>query len=191
MSVSLRQKPTLKPRDMEQQTINQLLESIRTMSSMLADLQQQVQQLKEEREDKKDLPPLNPLLEKTEEREESFFVLTAQPEIVKQDKRFKKPTQEQVQAYLDELGETRFSGAEFCDYYEMVGWQVGTKSKMMKDWKSAVRLWRRNSRTPKTNNYGQQTPKQQHPAESADERRDRERQQRLRSLEAAVARKLG
>lgn len=177
---------------MEQQQIQQFMEALGTMRSMLADLAQDVQKLKEGREDKKGLPPLNPLLEKTEESEESFFVLKAQPEIVKQDKRFRKPTQEQVQAYLDELGETRFSGAEFCDYYEMVGWQVGTKSKMMKDWKSAVRLWRRNSRTPKTSNYGQQRPQQQpRPAESAAERAERERQQRLRSLEAAVARKLG
>jgi hypothetical protein len=137
---------------------------------------------------------LKPLLEKTEEREESFFVLTAKPEIAKKDKRFKKPTPEQVQAYLDELGETRFSGGEFCDYYEMVGWQVGTKSKMMKDWKSAVRLWRRKTRTSNANSYGQQRPQQpqqQRPAESAAERAERERQQRLRSLEAAVARKLG
>lgn len=56
------------------------------------------------------------------------------------ERNFRKPTLEQVQEYLDEKGETRFTAQEFCDYYDTVGWIVG-RGKKMKDWHGAVRLW--------------------------------------------------
>jgi hypothetical protein len=58
-------------------------------------------------------------------------------------KRFIKPTQEQVQEYLDELGETRFTGQEFVDSNSSKGWVVGKNQTPMKDWKAAVNTWRR------------------------------------------------
>ena len=164
------------------------------MRSMLADLARDVQQLKEGREEKKELPPLKPLLEKTEEREESQ---QQRQQRARGKKAFTKPTAEEVQAYLDELGETRFTGERFFYYYESRGWML-TKNTHVSSWKGCVRTWiaRENeiSNNHNNNSYGQQRPQQpqqQRPAESAAERAERERQQRLRSLEAAVARKLG
>lgn len=58
-------------------------------------------------------------------------------------KRFIKPTSEQVQEYLDEVGETRFTGQEFVDSNDTKGWVVGKFQTPMKDWKKAVQTWRR------------------------------------------------
>ena len=60
---------------------------------------------------------------------------------------FLKPTAGEVQAYLDELGERRFSGQEFVDANDTRGWVVGKpdrrgNSTPMADWKGAVRTWR-------------------------------------------------
>lgn len=60
----------------------------------------------------------------------------------KTPKRFFPPSLREVQEYLDELGETRFTANKFCNSYEAKGWMVG-KSKM-KSWKAAVRTWRDN-----------------------------------------------
>lgn len=57
---------------------------------------------------------------------------------------FTPPSPEEVQAYLDSIGERRFTGEEFCDFYQAKGWMVG--SNKMKDWRAAVRTWRRRDR---------------------------------------------
>ena len=54
------------------------------------------------------------------------------------DKRFSKPTPQDVQAYCDERG-NGITGEAFCDFYESKGWKVGNSP--MKDWKAAVRTW--------------------------------------------------
>ena len=56
------------------------------------------------------------------------------------DKRFKKPTAEEVRAYCRERG-NKIDAEYFIDYYESRGWLIG-KSRM-KDWKAAVRTWER------------------------------------------------
>lgn len=60
---------------------------------------------------------------------------------------FKKPTAGQVQAYLDEIGDTSFTGGEFTDANEQKGWTVGKFQTPMKNWKAAVRTWIRNRKT--------------------------------------------
>ena len=60
----------------------------------------------------------------------------------KKNKRFVKPTIEEVKAYCDENG-YKVSPERFIDYYESKGWLVGKTP--MKDWKAAVRGW--NSRS--------------------------------------------
>ena len=57
-------------------------------------------------------------------------------------KRFQKPTIEEVTAYCKERGKG-VDPHRFFDYYEANGWKVGRNS--MKDWKSAVRYWERNT----------------------------------------------
>ena len=56
-------------------------------------------------------------------------------------KRFEKPTLEQVQAYCRER-KNNVNAERFVDYYESNGWKVGKNA--MKDWKAAVRTWERN-----------------------------------------------
>ena len=58
------------------------------------------------------------------------------------------PKPEQVSDYAKELGFT-LDGNHFVDHYEARGWLIG-KNKM-KDWKAAVRTWKRNSSTFTTN----------------------------------------
>ena len=70
------------------------------------------------------------------------------------DEKFFLPTPEQVQAYMDEIG-FESDGEHFVDYYSAKGWMVG-KSKM-KDWKAAVRTWRKNS-TSKKETHLQERP---------------------------------
>lgn len=64
-------------------------------------------------------------------------------------KRFVPPTLEEVEQYCFER-ENHVSASRFVDYYESVGWMVGSgggKGKPMKDWKAAIRRWERDERT--------------------------------------------
>lgn len=56
------------------------------------------------------------------------------------NKRFIKPTLEEVTAYCDER-DNEVDPQTFLDFYEMKGWKVGKET--MKDWKAAVRTWER------------------------------------------------
>jgi hypothetical protein len=59
---------------------------------------------------------------------------------------FVPPTPEQVDAYVDTLGDaTHFTGQEFCDYYAKSGWKI--KGHKMADWQAAVRTWVKNDRS--------------------------------------------
>lgn len=64
--------------------------------------------------------------------------------------RFVPPTEEDVQAYIDQQGYTGIDAAAFVDYYAANGWVQG-KGKPIKDWRAAVRTWaRRESNVGKT-----------------------------------------
>lgn len=74
----------------------------------------------------------------------------------KEDKRFVKPTLDEVRQYLVErdkfaeehhLVKVSIDAQQFIDYYEVKGWRVGNNP--MKDWKAAIRLWE-----SKRRNYG-------------------------------------
>lgn len=54
---------------------------------------------------------------------------------------FNKPMPDQVTAYAESIG-FALDGQQFCDYYESKGWLIGKTP--MKDWKAAVRTWKRN-----------------------------------------------
>ena len=62
--------------------------------------------------------------------------------IITKEKKFKKPTLEEVQAYCVE----RNNGVDaetFIDFYESKGWKVGKTP--MKDWKACIRTWERST----------------------------------------------
>ena len=54
-------------------------------------------------------------------------------------KAFVPPTLDDVQAYMDEIGECRFQAEKFWLYYEAKGWMLG-KSRM-KSWKIVLGNW--------------------------------------------------
>ena len=64
----------------------------------------------------------------------------------KPQKRFAKPTPEDVQAYCLERGKG-VDAQKWYDYYSANGWKVGKNP--MKDWKAAVRTWERNEKDGK------------------------------------------
>lgn len=55
---------------------------------------------------------------------------------------FGKPTPQEVSEYANSLGFS-LDGDYFCDYYEARGWKLSQGP--MKDWKAAVRTWKRNN----------------------------------------------
>jgi len=56
--------------------------------------------------------------------------------------RFSKPSAQEVTAYGKEIG-FAIDGLQFVDHYEARGWQY-KQGQPMKDWRAAVRTWRRN-----------------------------------------------
>ena len=61
--------------------------------------------------------------------------------------RFVKPSYDELTAYI-RLKNLNVDASAFLDFYESVGWKIGTKP--MKDWKAACRTWsRRDSSKPK------------------------------------------
>jgi hypothetical protein len=86
--------------------------------------------------------------------------------------RFIKPTAEEATTYARSLS-FRLDGAAFCDFYESKGWKVG--STPMKDWKAAVRTWKRKHQESK--------PYASHGSKSIDEQvAERRRTERTTSL---------
>ena len=65
---------------------------------------------------------------------------TSKKEIYK-ERKFKKPTLEEVREYCKERN-NNINAESFIDFYESKGWMVG-KNKM-KDWKACVRTWEKN-----------------------------------------------
>ena len=59
------------------------------------------------------------------------------------EKSFTKPTSDELNAYALEIDYNLDSEA-FLDYYNQNGWVVGKYKTKMRDWKAAVRQWKRN-----------------------------------------------
>ena len=79
--------------------------------------------------------------EQEEEKKDTAPPVRADAKASAGSKKFSPPNPNEVDEHLATLGETRFSGEEFCDYYGSVGWMVGKKH--MRDWHRAVGTWRR------------------------------------------------
>lgn len=60
----------------------------------------------------------------------------------KTGKKFSPPSPEEATEYALSIG-FKMDGNEFCDFYQSRGWKIGKTS--MKDWKAAVRTWRKNA----------------------------------------------
>ena len=69
-------------------------------------------------------------------------------------KRFVKPTIEEVQAYCKERN-NNVDAQRWFDFYESKGWKVGKNP--MKDWKASIRTWERSSNDDKHEGQGKST----------------------------------
>ena len=129
---------------------NRLRLEVAALKCRLLEIRQRQQELRktETKKKMKESTPA-PLKERKERRKEkqeefnnnknskiSFEIFTKEgPE----EPRFKVPTLEEVQAYMNEKGETRFPAGKFWDYYAAKGWALG-KSKMM-SWQLVLDYW--------------------------------------------------
>lgn len=73
------------------------------------------------------------------------------PDHKKSNRRFHKPTLQEVSDYAAEIGNPTFDAQNFIDYYESNGWKVGRNP--MKDWKATVRNWVRKDAPKKGGDY--------------------------------------
>ncbi len=85
-------------------------------------------------------------IQKGEENNTSINNTSIKKEIYK-EKKFKKPTLEEVKEYCKERN-NNVNAEQFIDFYESNGWKVGKNS--MKDWKASVRTWERNKLNKET-----------------------------------------
>ena len=99
---------------------------------------------------------------------------------------FKKPTIEELQAYGNEIGFLGFDAERFFDYYERNGWvAAGNK---IKNWKAAVRTWKRNSDKWQNQRNAEQEQKKQAELKQAqsielfEKRMEEERERRARQI---------
>lgn len=65
----------------------------------------------------------------------------------KPEKRFKKPTIDEIKTYCLERKNT-INAEQFFDFYESKGWKIGNSP--MKDWKASVRTWEKKERERRT-----------------------------------------
>jgi len=82
-------------------------------------------------------------LNKSEQKENKNKKKNIKTTTARANGKFKKPTPEEIQAYLDEIGEYRFDGQEFHDANESKGWLVGRTRTPMASWKGAIGTWRK------------------------------------------------
>ena len=98
-----------------------------------------------ERGHSEDIVP--PLSDKSKSKSKSIELdIKKESKPKKEEKRFVKPTVEDVEKYCKERG-NGIDAHNFVDHYEANGWKVGKTP--MKDWKAAVRTWERNGRNNK------------------------------------------
>ena len=81
-------------------------------------------------------------------QQESVPLLDAPQTLIK-NKRFKKPSVEDIKEYCIERKNV-VDAESFFNYYESKGWKIGKSA--MKDWKSAVRTWEKNNYSSKSKN---------------------------------------
>lgn len=71
------------------------------------------------------------------------------------NKRFVKPTLEEVEGYCKERN-NYVDPQAFIDYYESNGWKVGRNG--MRDWKATIRNWERKAEKPKVEEQADEWP---------------------------------
>lgn len=145
---------------MMEEKINQLKRQILELGKRCEELSNQLGAFKQEKQKEKQDSPHTPLQEKEKIKEKNNHNNSKIGSEKNSKNCFKKgrkrafvpPTLDEVQAYMDEIGESRFTAVRFWNYYEAKGWVLG-KSKM-RFWKCVLDNWVRtenDKRREKTN----------------------------------------
>jgi hypothetical protein len=148
-------------------TIEQLKRQILELQNECQKLSSEIGAFKQEKQKEEKDSPRPPLQKKEKIKEKnhhhnSKMCWGKEPETHSQKgrkKAFVPPTLEEVQAYMDQKGENRFTALRFWNYYEARGWTLG-KSKM-RFWRRVLDIWinKENERSGRRN--GSTSPAQQ------------------------------
>lgn len=90
-------------------------------------------------------------LEESQAKPDQTSPIHTNPDQKKSNRRFKKPSLDEVSDYAAEIGCPTFDAQNFIDYYSSNGWKVGRNP--MKDWKATVRNWVRKDKPKKGGEY--------------------------------------
>ena len=124
------------------------LEANRLKCRLLEIKKRQLELINQEKKKKSKESTPQPLKERKEIRKEGHVITTTttKKEIPENQKNettpppvFVPPSVDEVQAYMDEIGERRFTALKFWNYYEARGWILG-KTKM-KFWRRVLDNW--------------------------------------------------
>ena len=125
-------------------------EVISNLERRITELQQECESLKricadlqEEKQEEKQDSPRTPLQIKEENAKEEIDTpskMGAEKNRKGRLKRvFVKPSLDEVQAYLDRVGEDRFTAMYFWTYYDSRQWMMGSRS--IRDWRRVLDAW--------------------------------------------------
>jgi len=123
-------------------------EKIAMLQALILELQKECQDLRNQlavlKQEKQDSPH-TPFQIKEKNKKKDSKMGSAEEQKKGRKRVFIPPTPQDVQAYMDQIGVTRFTAVKFCNYYEARGWTLG-KSKM-RSWKAVVNFWSSGEKT--------------------------------------------
>ena len=122
-------------------------ETIAMLQAQIQELQKECQELRNQlalnKQEKQDSPH-TPFQIKEKNNNNDSKIGSAEETKKGRKKVFIPPTIQDVQTYMDQIGETRFTAEKFWNYYEARGWTLG-KSKM-RYWKVVLDNWGRGNK---------------------------------------------
>lgn len=128
---------------------------ITNFDEMVGSESSSAKRVREYRERQKALQCNNNVTQEIEYRDKSIDIDINKKENYIKEKKFKKPTLEEVQKYCEER-KNGIDAEKFVDYYDSIGWLVGKKP--MKDWKACVRTWEKKEKEVKVSKPDISTP---------------------------------
>ena len=123
-------------------------EKIAMLQALILELQKECQELRNQlavlKQEKQDSPH-TPFQIKEKNNKKDSKMGSAEEQKKGRKRVFIPPTLQEVQAYMDQIGETSFTAVKFWNYYEARGWTLG-KSRM-RYWKLVLENWSKSDKT--------------------------------------------
>jgi len=129
--------------EVKEEVISNLERRITELQQECESLKQICADLQEEKQEEKQDSPRTPLQIKEENAKEEIDTpskMGAEKNRKGRLKRvFVKPSLDEVQAYMDRVGEDRFTAMYFWTYYDSRQWMMGSRS--IRDWRRVLDAW--------------------------------------------------